>query len=146
MVAEQINQEGGEATFFRHDVASEESWQEVIKTTLGKYNKLDVLVNNAGVVISKPVFQYTLEEWHQVMSVDLDGVFLGMKHAIPVMSQSGGGSIINISSTAGIVGIAYSGAYSASKGGVRLLTKTAALECSKAYLNFNIRVNSIHPG
>jgi 3(or 17)beta-hydroxysteroid dehydrogenase len=145
-VARQIIQDGGESISVKHDVTSEDSWKEVIQSTMTKFGKLNVLVNNAGVVISKPLFQYTMEEWRQVMSVDLDGVFLGIKHGIQAMIPSGGGSIINMSSTAGIVGIAYSGAYSASKGGVRALTKTAALECSKAGLNFNIRVNSIHPG
>lgn len=145
-VAERIRKEGGDSIFLKHDVANEDSWKEVIKATLAKFGKLDVLVNNAGIVISKPIDQYTLEEWRYVMSIDLDGVFLGIKHAIPAMKTSGGGSIINMSSAAGIVGTALSGAYSASKGGVRALTKTAALECSKSVFNYNIRINSIHPG
>ena len=145
--AEEIKGEGGKAIFVKHDVTSEKDWGEVIKKTLAEFGKLDILVNNAGVLFAKPIEETSLEEWRWLMSVNLDGVFLGTKYAIGAMKKSGGGSIINISSMAGIVGTTDdTAAYCASKGGVRLFTKAAALECSKAGHNYNIRVNSIHPG
>jgi 3(or 17)beta-hydroxysteroid dehydrogenase len=146
-VAEGIRREGGEAVFVKHDVSSEDSWSEVIKKTLAEFGKLDILVNNAGVMLVKEIKDMSLEEWHRILSVNLDGVFLGTKHAIRAMQKSGGGSIINMSSAAGIVGtLDDTSAYCASKGAVRLFTKAAALECSKAGHNYNIRVNSVHPG
>jgi NAD(P)-dependent dehydrogenase (short-subunit alcohol dehydrogenase family) len=146
-VAEEIGREGGKAIFVKHDVTSEQDWSELIKKTLAEFGKLDILVNNAGVLFAKPIEETSLEEWRWLMSVNLDGVFLGTKYAIGAMKKSGGGSIINISSMAGIVGtIDNTAAYCASKGGVRLFTKAAAIECSKAGLNYNIRVNSVHPG
>jgi 3(or 17)beta-hydroxysteroid dehydrogenase len=146
-IAEGIRREGGKAVFLRHDVASEDSWIEVIEKTLSEFGKLDVLVNNAGVMLVKEIADTSLEEWRQLMSVNLDGVFLGTKHAIRTMRDSGGGSIINISSAAGIIGTPDdTAAYAASKGGVRLFTKAAAIECSKMGHNYNIRVNSVHPG
>ena len=145
-VAEEIKREGGKALFVKHDVTSEKDWSELIKKTLAEFGKLDILVNNAGVLFAKPIEDTSLEEWRWLMSVNLDGVFLGTKYAIGAMKKSGG-SIINISSMAGIVGTTDdTAAYCASKGGVRLFTKAAALECSKAGHNYNIRVNSIHPG
>jgi 3(or 17)beta-hydroxysteroid dehydrogenase len=146
-VAEEIEGEGGESIFVKHDVTSEKDWENLIKKTLVKFGKLDVLVNNAGIQIIKEVEDISLEEWRRLMSVNLDGVFLGTKHAIKAMKESGGGSIINMSSAAGIVGtIDNTSAYCASKGAVRLFTKAAALECSKAGRNYNIRINSVHPG
>ncbi len=145
-VVNQIRNNGGEALFLKLDVSNEKNWEEVIAATLAKFGKLDVLVNNAGIASNNPIFKLTLEEWRRVMSINLDGVFLGLKHGILAMSKTGGGSIINMSSTGGLIGMANASAYSASKGGVRLLTKSAALECSKANYDFNIRVNSIHPG
>ncbi len=146
-VAEEVGREGGKAIFVKHDVTSEQDWSELIKKTLAEFGKLDILVNNAGVLFAKPIEETSLEEWRWLMSVNLDGVFLGTKYAIGAMKKSGGGSIINISSMAGIVGtIDNTAAYCASKGGVRLFTKAAAIECSKAGLNYNIRVNSVHPG
>jgi len=145
--AEEIRREGGEALFIKHDVTSEDSWSAVVKKVLSKFGKLDIMVNNAGVQIIKEIAETSLEEWRGLMSVNLDGVFLGTKHAIRAMRESGGGSIVNISSVAGIIGTADdTAAYSASKGGVRLFTKAAALECSKMGHNYNIRVNSVHPG
>jgi 3(or 17)beta-hydroxysteroid dehydrogenase len=145
-VANRIIKEGGEAIFVKHDVASEDSWKNVIRRTLDKYGKINVLVNNAGVTVNKDIEQTTLEEWRWLMSINLDGVFLGIKYIIPPMKEAGGGSIVNICSAAGNVGQLWAGAYCASKGGVRLLTKAAALECSKMGRDYNIRVNSIHPG
>lgn len=145
--AEEIKRDGGEAVFMKLDVSREGDWSEVIKKTLAEFGKLDVLVNNAGVELVKEIADTSLEEWRWLMSVNLDGVFLGTKYGIRAMRGSGGGSIINISSVAGIVGtFDDTAAYCASKGGVRLLTKAAALECSKAGHDYNIRVNSIHPG
>jgi 3(or 17)beta-hydroxysteroid dehydrogenase len=146
-VAEEIRREGGKAIFIKHDVTSEDSWIEVMDKVLSEFGKLDILVNNAGVQIIKEIAETSLEEWRHVMSVNLDGVFLGTKHAIRAMRESGGGSIINISSVMGIIGNADdTAAYTASKGGVRLFSKTAAIECSKRGHDYNIRVNSVHPG
>jgi 3(or 17)beta-hydroxysteroid dehydrogenase len=145
--AEEIRRGGGEAIFIKHDVTSEDSWSAVIKEVLSKFGKLDIMVNNAGVQVIKEIAETSLEEWRGLMSVNLDGVFLGTKYAIRAMRESGGGSIVNVSSVAGIIGTADdTAAYSASKGGVRLFTKAAALECSKMGHDYNIRVNSVHPG
>ncbi|MBA7575060.1 Cyclopentanol dehydrogenase [subsurface metagenome] len=145
--AEEIRREGGKAIFLKHDVTSEDSWSAVVKEVLSKFGKLDIMVNNAGIQIIKEIAETSLEEWRGLMSVNLDGVFLGTKHAIRAMKKSGGGSIVNISSAVGIIGTADdTAAYAASKGGVRLFSKTAAIECSKAGHGYNIRVNSVHPG
>ena len=144
---EEVRGSGGEAIFLKHDVTSEQDWAEAIKQTLSTFGRLDVLVNNAGILMSKAIADMTLEDWRRVTSINLDGVFLGTKHAIGAMRQSGGGSIINMSSVAGLVGMAGdSSAYCASKGGVRSFTKASALQCSKLGHDYNIRVNSIHPG
>jgi len=145
-VAEKIGQGGGEAIFLKHDVSSEQDWKDVIEKTLSEYGKLDVLVNNAGIIMFKSIDDTSLDDWRQVIKINLDGVFLGTKYAIRAMKKSGGGSIINLSSTAGIVGTLDTSSYHASKGGVRIFTKAAALECSKAGYDYNIRVNSVHPG
>jgi len=128
-----------------HDVASMESWEETVRRTLERFGRIDVLVNNAGIHIKKGILEAELDDWNRVMSVNTTGVWLGMKSVIPAMQSQGGGSIVNISSIAGIVGgDADSGgaAYSASKGAVRSLTKHAAQWFAKD----RIRVNSIHPG
>jgi 3(or 17)beta-hydroxysteroid dehydrogenase len=140
-VAEDIVAGGGEAMFLRHDVSSEADWARVMDSVASRFGPLDVLVNNAGVLFSAPIEETALEQWRWLMAVNCDGVFLGVKHAIAAMKERGG-SIINISSVAGLVGLPNLSAYNASKGAVRLLTKAAALECAKA----GIRVNSIHPG
>ena len=145
-VVEEIGREGGEAIFVKHDVSSEQSWKEVIEKTLSEFGRLDVLVNNAGVFLNKAIEDISVKEWRWVMSVNMEGVFLGTRHAIKVMKNTGGGSIINISSTAGLVSMPDSSAYAASKGAVRLFSKATALECSKAVHDYNIRVNSVHPG
>jgi NAD(P)-dependent dehydrogenase (short-subunit alcohol dehydrogenase family) len=146
-VVKEIKREGGEAIFVKHDVTSESDWQNVIGKTVTEFGKLDILVNNAGVMLIKELEKMSLEEWRGLMSVNLDGVFLGTKHAIEAMKKTGGGSIVNMSSAAGIVGtVDNTSAYCASKGAVRLFTKAAALECSKAGRGYNIRVNSVHPG
>lgn len=143
---EEVKREGGEAIFIKHDVSNEQGWREVIEKTLSEYGKLDILVNNAGVLLHHTIEDLSLEDWRSVLNVNLEGVFLGTKYAIGAMKKSGGGSIVNISSIAGLVGMPDTSSYVASKGAVRLFTKSAALECSKLKLDYNIRVNSIHPG
>jgi len=142
-----ITSAGGEAIFIQQDITNEADWKTVIDKTLKTYGRLDILVNNAGIMIAKEIENTSLEEWRRVMKVNLDGVFLGTKYAIGAMKKSGGGSIINMSSALGLVGnFDHTSAYSASKGGIRLFTKAAAMEYSKSGLDYNIRVNSVHPG
>lgn len=145
-VAEDINRRGGKAIFVRHDVTSEDEWKKVIAKTVDEFGRLDVLVNNAGVIIYKKIEDTSLAEWRRLMSVNLDGVFLGTKHAIAAMKKTGGGSIINIASVAGLIGNPDASAYHASKGGVRAFSKAAAIECSKVGYDYSIRINSIYPG
>jgi 3(or 17)beta-hydroxysteroid dehydrogenase len=135
---------GGDALFLRHDVSDETSWREVTQATLDRFGRLDVLVNNAGIIVVADIEATTVEQWRRIMAVNAEGVFLGCKHAIPLMRLGGGGSIINISSAAGLVGTPAFPAYSASKGAVRLLTKSVAAHCREK--GDAIRCNSIHPG
>jgi 3(or 17)beta-hydroxysteroid dehydrogenase len=133
----------GGAVFVEHDVTSEPAWERAVETALQAHGRVDVLVNNAGVVLVRAVTETRLEEWRALQAVNLDGVFLGTKHTVRAMRQHGeGGSIVNVSSASGLVGAPLSSAYCASKGGVRLFTKAVALECAAE----GIRVNSIHPG
>ena len=141
-VEEEILNSSGEAFFIKQDVTSSEDWEEVRNQTLGKYNKIDILVNNAGIAIIKPLEETSAEEWDKTIDVNLKSVFLGCKTFLPDMRKQKSGSIINISSIAGLVGLSNCSAYNASKGGVRLLTKNIAVE----YGDFNVRCNSIHPG
>lgn len=143
-VIAEIKKNGSEGIFIQQDVSKEEDWKRAIAEVLRRYGKLDILVNNAGVGLGKNIEELTLEDWRWVMSVNLDGVFLGTKYGIEAMKKSGGGSIINMSSIEGMVGDRRLAAYDASKGGVRILTKSAALHCAKA--GYNIRVNTVHPG
>jgi NAD(P)-dependent dehydrogenase (short-subunit alcohol dehydrogenase family) len=145
-LAGEINAQGGKAISVRHNVASETEWSGVLSRTLKEFGRLDVLVNNAGVIFYKTIEDTSLAEWRWLMSVNLDGVFLGTKFAIEAMKKNGGGSIINISSVAGLIGNPDASAYHASKGAVRSFTKAAAIECSRAGYGYNIRVNSIYPG
>ncbi|MCH8282551.1 MAG: SDR family NAD(P)-dependent oxidoreductase, partial [Chloroflexi bacterium] len=138
----QINEAGGECLFIRLDVTSESNWQDVVATTVARFGKLDILVNNAGIFRTERVEDTSEQSWDQVMDVNAKGVFLGTKAAIPEMRKVGGGSIVNISSIAGLVGSPYSSAYNASKGAVRLLTKSTAIQ----YAREGIRANSVHPG
>jgi 3(or 17)beta-hydroxysteroid dehydrogenase len=143
---EEIKKEGGEVFFARLDVTSEEQWQNAVKATVQHFGKLDTLVNCAGVFWGKSIEDTTYAEWRRVIAINLDGVFLGIKYSVGEIKKSGGGSIVNISSAGGMVGTVDSSPYNASKGGVRLLTKAAAMEFSKIGHNYNIRVNSVHPG
>jgi len=131
------------ARFHKLDVTRENEWIAVTDAVVAEFGRLDILVNSAGISLLKDVESTTLDEWRRLMAVNLDGVFLGCKHAIRVMKERGGGSIVNMSSVAGLVGAANLAAYSASKGGVRLLTKSVALHCARK--GYNIRCNSVHP-
>jgi len=141
-VEAEINETGGECIYLRLDVTKEESWQAALAATVARFDKLDILLNNAGIYRTERVEETTVELWELVMEINSKGVFLGTKHAIPELRKAGGGSIINISSTAGLVGNNMSAAYSASKGAVRLFTKATAIQ----YAQDGIRANSIHPG
>ena len=141
-VAAEIRQQGGDAVYLHLDVTQKQQWQDVIQATVDRYGKLDILVNNAGIFPMFRVEETTVELWDQVMDINVTGVFLGTKHAIPAMRAAGGGSIINISSVAGLVGGSRASAYSASKGAVRILTKNTAVQ----HATDGIRANSVHPG
>ncbi len=138
----EIGENGGECLFVRLDVTSESDWREAVAATVARFGKLDVLVNNAGIHRMGRVEDTSEELWEQVMEINAKGVFLGTKQAIPEMRKAGGGSIVNISSVAGLVGNVTAAAYSASKGAVRLFTKATAIQ----YAGEGIRANSIHPG
>ncbi len=135
---------GGKATFMVHDVTDENAWIDVVECTVAEFGGLNVTVNNAGIGIGGSIVDMTLADWQQQQAINLDGVFLGIKHSIPAMRDSGSGSIVNMSSVAGLKGAANLAAYNATKGGVRLLTKGVALECAQN--RWPIRVNSVHPG
>jgi NAD(P)-dependent dehydrogenase (short-subunit alcohol dehydrogenase family) len=139
-----IRAHGGDALYVHLDVTSETDWQAAVQTTTSRYGKLDVLINNAAIVIPRvPIEERTVAEWDRVMSVNAKGVFLGTKHAIPAMRRAGGGSIVNISSVAGIgQSLHQEPAYAASKGAIRIFTKVTASQHAKD----KIRCNSVHPG
>lgn len=137
----EINETGGEAMYLHLDVTSEADWAAAVRAAVDSYGKLDILVNNAGILLRKGVEETSAEEWDRIQDVNSKGVFLGVKAAIPAMREAGGGSIVNISSIAGLRG-STSTAYGASKGLVRLLTKSTAVQ----YGPEGIRCNSVHPG
>ena len=139
-----IRDHGGQATYVHLDVTRETDWQSAVTTTLDAHGRLDILINNAAIVIPRvPIEERTVEEWDRVMAVNARGVFLGTKHAIPAMRRSGGGSIVNISSVAGIgQSLHQEPAYAASKGAIRIFTKVTASQHAKD----GIRCNSVHPG
>jgi 3(or 17)beta-hydroxysteroid dehydrogenase len=142
-VADKIVSGGGQARFVKLDVTSEAEWDAAVKATVGAFGTLDVLVNNAGISGTYDSDMLSSAAWDKVMSVNAKGVFLGMKHVIPLMKQAGGGAIVNISSISGFVGQdGVHMAYNASKGAVRIMTKTAAVQ----FAPDGIRVNSVHPG
>jgi len=135
--------------FVSHDVRSEEAWINAVAFAKKSFGGLDILVNNAGIFWLKPLAMESLEDFRRMQQINVEGVFLGLKHAIPVIAEranqwDGGGAVINLSSVAGLVGSPNTLTYNASKGAVRLMTKAAALEC--ASLGQKVRVNSVHPG
>jgi 3(or 17)beta-hydroxysteroid dehydrogenase len=140
----------GEAAVYVHlDVTSETDWQAAIDAVLGRWGKLDILVNNAGRFLGKDIEAASLEEWHRLCAVNLTGVFLGTKLALPALREAAqasphGSVIVNLASTAGLVGSTQDPLYSMTKGGVTLFTKSAALEFARK--GYRIRVNSMHPG
>ena len=134
---------GDSAIFLRLDVTDEDNWKSVIAATVETFGRLDILVNNAGMIALGSIVDTDLESWRRVNAVNSDGVFLGCKHAIPAMAESGGGSIINMSSVAAIHGQSFVAAYTASKGAVRALTKNIAMFCKEQ--KNGIRCNSVHP-
>lgn len=129
-------------TFFAHDVGNEAAWTSVVSETVKKHGRIDVLLNNAGVFLGKRLVDTALDEFESLMRINATGVFLGMKAVAPVMKEQGHGSIVNISSVAGMVSSGGAFAYGASKWAVRGMTKTAAVELARS----GVRVNSIHPG
>ena len=141
-VVRRIEAAGGIALFLDQDVTVEERWPQVIAATQERFGRLDIMVANAGIGLMGPLEQMSLADWRRQQAINLDGVFLAVKHAIPAMRRSGGGSIILMSSVAGLRGSPGLAAYCATKGGVRLLAKAVALEVASD----NIRVNSVHPG
>ncbi len=147
--ASRIAAAGGTSLFLRHDVTSESDWDAAIAAVVERFGGLDVLVNNAGIILMKGTEETTLAEWRRLAAINLDGVFLGTRAAIGAMkaraqASPAGGSIVNLSSTAGITGAAIAPAYSMTKGGVRLFSKATALEFAR--LGYRVRVNSVHPG
>ena len=143
-VVQDIVQAGGQASFLRLDTADEKNWQTVLAAVREQAGRLDIAVNNAGIAYNGTVESTDLEHWRRVQSINLDGVFLGTKYAIELMKVHKAGSIINLSSIEGLIGDPTLAAYNASKGGVRLFTKSAALHCAQS--RYGIRVNSVHPG
>ena len=140
-----IQAAGGHAAFREQDVVSEDRWIEIVSAVMDAHGRLDILVNNAGIGTGMLVTEMSLDFWNRQLAINLTGVFLGCKHAIPAIRKGGrGGSIINISSVAGLEGAAGLAGYCATKGGVRLFTKAIAKECAMA--KDGIRVNSVHPG
>lgn len=143
--ARDIQALGRQSLFLEHDVRFEDQWERVVATVLDRFGRLDILLNNAGLGFAGTIEDTTFEDWRRMQDVNLDGVFLGTKHGVRAMKKAGnGGSIVNFSSIEGIIADGNTCAYNASKGGVRLLTKSAALHCAKS--GYGIRVNSVHPG
>ena len=139
----EINANGGECIFVRLDVTTEADWQSAMRSIMTRFGRRDVLVNNAGISASGIIEDLSEGDWDRVMDINVKGVFLGTKHAIPAMRATGGGSIVNISSGGGIAPQpGTSGAYAASKGAVRIFSKATAIQ----YAPENIRCNSVHPG
>ena len=143
-VVRRIAGAGGQAVFLRHDVTSEARWVEVVAEVERRYGRLDVLFSNAGIAILGSLFEMSLDDWRRQQAINVEGVFLSVKHSVPAMRRSGGGSIIITSSGAGLRGTAGLAGYCATKGAVRLFAKAAAMEC--AAMKDNIRINTIHPG
>lgn len=141
-VVDRIAKAGGKTRYLHHDVREDAAWPGVIDEVEKNFGRLDIMVANAGIGIMSPIETMTLADWQRQQAINLDGVFLSVKHAIPAMRKAGGGSIVLMSSIAGLRGAPGLAAYSATKGGVRLLAKSVALE----HAADNIRCNSVHPG
>ena len=143
---ETVQQAGGRARFLPHDIAQEADWKRIIDDILAREGRLDGLVNNAGIAGPFPsTFESeTVEQWQRILSINVQGVFLGCKHGVPAMRGSGGGSIVNLSSLAAFLGTPDLSAYGASKGAVRQFTKTVAIDCARK--GYKVRCNSVHPG
>ena len=137
-----IHEAGGEAVHMQLDVTEEDHWKRVVDAVCEEIGCPTILVNNAGVYTIQPITEMDADEWENLFDVNVKGVFLGMKHSVPVMRENGTGSIINMSSVAGISGVAGHTCYGGSKGAVRLMTKDMAMEVAEE----GIRVNSVHPG
>jgi 3(or 17)beta-hydroxysteroid dehydrogenase len=135
---------GPSGIFVPLDVTSEASWQDALAAVQQRFGGLNVLVNAAGISPGDTIENASLEHWHKVHAICLDGVFLGCKHAVPLIHASGGGAIVNISSVAGLVGVPRLASYSSAKAGVRNLSKSVALHCAQK--GYAIRCNSVHPG
>lgn len=142
--AQALQTAGHEVQFMAHDVTDEAAWIAAVTAAEQSFGALHVLVNNAGIGVGGSIVEMTLDDWQRQQAINLDGVFLGVKHSIPAMCRAGSGSIINMSSVAGIKGSPRLAAYCATKGGVRLFTKAVALECGTE--GWPVRVNSVHPG
>ena len=140
-IESEIAEQGGEAKFVHLDVSSEEDWSRTVDLSMSEYGRLDILVNNAGISLMKGIEETSGQEWDNIQNINSKGVFLGSKTVIPAMRESGGGSIVNISSIAGLIGSKFT-AYGASKGLVRTLTKSVAVN----HGHEGIRCNSVHPG
>jgi cyclopentanol dehydrogenase len=138
----ELRAEGYDASYVHLDVTKNDDWLAAVALAETRHGKLNVLVNNAGILIRAGIEETTEEDWDRIMAVNVKGVFLGTRAALPAMRRAGGGSIINISSVAGLVGSRNSAAYSASKGAVRLFTKTTAIQ----HIEDGVRCNSVHPG
>jgi len=143
-IVDSIGSAGGAALFLHQDVSLEEGWPEVVEATERRFGRLDVMVANAGIGIMCRAVEMSLADWRRQTAVNLDGVFLSVKYAVPAMRRAGGGSIVIMSSVAGLRGSAGLAGYCATKGGVRLFAKAVAMECAAA--GDNIRINTVHPG
>jgi NAD(P)-dependent dehydrogenase (short-subunit alcohol dehydrogenase family) len=142
-VEEEIRRQGGKAIYVHLDVTQAQDWQRAVQTAESHYGRLDILVNNAGITIHGTIEETSEADWDRIMAINLKGVFLGTKYVLPAMRRAGGGSIINISSGAGIAPApGTSAAYAATKGGVRIFSKATAVQHAKDH----IRCNSVHPG
>lgn len=143
-LAENLAANGHDAFYQNLDVVDQEEWRAVVDAVVARWGRLDILVNSAGIGRAKGLLDMSYDFWRQTIAINLDGTFLGTQAAVDSMKDSGGGAIVNISSVLGFVGMSNISAYAASKGGVRLFTKAAAIECAEK--GYNVRINSVHPG